>query len=223
MSLKIYFASGSPWAWRVMLALVHKGLVFDAEEIHFSKGDGKTPEFLALNPHGQVPILQDGDYTLYESGAIFAYLDRKYPEKPLFGVTAEDSGLIMQRLLEMQNHFFPLLRASVLPIMNGTYEENKEVVHTEFSKVPAELMKLENWLADQSYFYGNQVSAIDVTLYPMLALMQRLLASPPAAVLDTDNILPLSAHFPKLAAWMQRIEAMPRFDEVYPTHWKQAA
>ncbi len=220
MTLKIHYASGSPWAWRVMLGLAYKGLAFEAQEIHFSKGDSQTPEFLVLNPHGQVPVLQDGDFTLYESSAILVYLDRKYPENPLFGSSAEDNGLIWQRLLEMQNHLFPVLRGAVLPIMTGTYDENKDAVHTEYSKVPAELAKLEIWLGDKDYFFSDGISAIDITLYPMLALMQRLLASPPAEVLDSSVILPLANKYPKLAAWMQRIEAMPRFDEVYPTHWQ---
>ncbi len=223
MSLKIYFASGSPWAWRVMLALVHKGLAFDAEEIHFSKGDSQTPGYLALNPHGQVPVLKDGDYTLYESGAILAYLDRKYPENPLFGITAEDAGLIAQRMLELEHHFVPIMRAGVRPFFTGDYKDNPEAVQAELAKVPGELAKVENWFGDKDYFFGSSPSALDFTLYPPLALMQRVLGGPAGAAADTSAFLPYSSKFPRLASWMQRIEALPRFDDVYPTHWKQAA
>lgn len=222
MTLKLHYASGSPWAWRVMLALVHKGLAFDAEEIHFSKGDSQTAEYLALNPHGQVPVLQDGDFTLYESGAILAYLDRKYPEKPLFGTTADDAGLIMQRMLELEHHLVPIMRAGVRPFFTGDYENNPEAVHAELAKVAGELSKIENWLGDQDFFFGD-ISALDLTLYPPLALMQRVLGGPAGVAADTSDFLPYAEKFPGLAAWMLRVEAMPRFDDVYPTHWKQAA
>lgn len=222
MSLKIYFASGSPWAWRVMLAMVHKGLAFEAQEIHFSKGDSQTPEYLALNPHGQVPVLQDGDFTLYESGAILAYLERKYPEKPLFGTDAEEAGIIMQRMLELEHHLVPIMRAGVRPFFTGDYQKDPDAVNAELAKIPTELTKIESWLGGRDYFFAA-VSALDFTLYPPLALMQRVLGGPAGEAADTSEFLPYANKFPKLAAWMLRIEAMPRFDEVYPTHWKQAA
>lgn len=223
MSLKVYFASGSPWAWRVMLAMVHKGLEFEMEELHLSEGDNKKPEYLALNPHGQVPVLTDGDFTLYESGAILTYLERKYPSNPLFGETAEEGALIAQRMLELEHHMVPILRSGVRPFFTGEYADNKEAVLEQLAKVPGELKKLEEWLGDKEYFFGSQISAVDLTFYPAAALMQRVLGGPASAVTDTSHIIPLSASVPKIAAWMQRIEAMPGFDSVYPTHWKQAA
>ena len=87
MAIEVFWGSGSPFAWRVLLALEAKGLAYQSRLLEFSKGDSKTPEFLALNPRGQVPVLRDGGYVVYESIAILAYLERKYPEPPLFGAT----------------------------------------------------------------------------------------------------------------------------------------
>ena len=94
MTLEIYWGSGSPFAWRVLLAAELKRIPYESKLLEFSKGDLKTPEFLALNPRGKVPVIRDGDFVLAESMAILAYLDRKQPEPPLFGRTAEDAGRI---------------------------------------------------------------------------------------------------------------------------------
>lgn len=223
MALKIYFASGSPFAWRVMLAMVHKGLEFEAQEIHFSKGDNKTPEYLAMNPHGQVPVLQNDGFTLYESGAILAYLELKFPEKPLFGTDPESSAIIHQRMREVEHHFVPIMRAGVRPLFTGEYAENKETVMAELGKLPGKFEELQQWLGDKAYFSGDAPGALDFTLYPPLALIQRVLSGPAAADVDTSGILPYATVAPKLTKWMTRIEEMPGFDGVYPTHWKKAA
>src|SRR4051812_19147162 len=94
MTLQIYWGSGSPYAWRVLLAAELKRIPYESKLLEFSKGDLKTPEFLALNPRGKVPVIRDGDFVLAESMAIMAYLDRKQPEPPLFGRTAEETGRI---------------------------------------------------------------------------------------------------------------------------------
>ena len=97
MAIELYWGSGSPFAWRVMLTLEVKGLTYDSKLLEFSKGEHKTPAYLRLNPRGKVPTLKDGEFVVYESIAIMAYLDRKYPDPPLFGKTAEEAGLIWQR------------------------------------------------------------------------------------------------------------------------------
>ncbi len=58
----------------------------------FPKASARRPPTLELNPRGKVPTLKDGDFAVYESIAIMAYLDRKYTEPPLFGETPEETG-----------------------------------------------------------------------------------------------------------------------------------
>jgi glutathione S-transferase len=85
-----------------MLALEVKGLAYESKLLEFSKDEHKTPSYLKLNPRGKVPTLKDGDFVIYESVAIMAYLDRKYPDPPLFGETPEETGLICRALAEMR-------------------------------------------------------------------------------------------------------------------------
>src|SRR5256885_1622785 len=104
MTLQIYWGSGSPYAWRVLLAAELKRIPYESKLLEFSKGDLKTPAFLALNPRGKVPVIRDGDTVLAESLAIIAYLDRKYPEHPLLGRTPEETGRIWSAISTFESY-----------------------------------------------------------------------------------------------------------------------
>jgi len=221
MAREIFFISGSPFAWRAMLALQIKGLDFKATELHGSKGDNKTPEYLEMNPHGKVPVMKDGDTTVYESLAILAYLDRKYPENPLFGATPEEAALVWQRTMEFETIMPPIMRGVIRPIFSGTVDGNEAEINERIAELKVELTRYSGWLDGHDYLGGDTISAIDITLYPVAAIACRVLAAQSNAKLDLD-FMPLKDHFPAIAAWMTRVEAMPGFDAVYPPHWKAA-
>src|ERR1700730_11957696 len=105
--VEIYWISGSPFAWRVLLTAEVKGIPYEGKLLEASKGELKTPAFLAINPLGRVPAIRDGNFTLHESLAIMVYLDRKHPNPPLFGRTAEEAGRIFQCILEFISDFGP--------------------------------------------------------------------------------------------------------------------
>ena len=59
MSLTFYYGSGSPFAWKVWLALEHKAVPYEFRLLSFDRGDTKAPEFLSVNPRGRVPTIVD--------------------------------------------------------------------------------------------------------------------------------------------------------------------
>src|SRR5258705_3826401 len=67
MALTLYWGSGSPFSWRVLLALEHKGLAYESQLLHFDQQEHQSPHMLKLNPRGRVPVLKDGDYVVFES------------------------------------------------------------------------------------------------------------------------------------------------------------
>ena len=219
MALECYFMSGSPFAWRALLALQLKGLDFKATEVHGSKGDNKTPEYLAMNPHGKVPVLKDGDTTIYESLAILAYLDRKYPEIPLFGATPEESALIWQRTMEFETLMPAIVRSVIRPIFMGAVEGNETAINESIAELKTEFARYEGWLDSDDYLAGDSLSAVDISLYPTMAICARVLGAQSNDKLDLD-FFPLLDNYPRLARWMTRVEAMQGFDAVYPPHWK---
>ena len=74
MALTFYYGSGSPFAWRVWLALEHKQIAYELKVLSFDRGDTRTPEFLAINPRGRVPTIVHDGFKLWESLAILEYL-----------------------------------------------------------------------------------------------------------------------------------------------------
>src|ERR687896_1376836 len=119
MALEVYWGSGSPFAWRVLLMLEVKRLTYQSNLLEFSKGEHKASGFLKLNPRGKVPVLKDDDFVLSESLAIIAYLDKKYPEPPLFGTSPQETGLIWRAIMEMENYLLSPADKLVRPIFFG--------------------------------------------------------------------------------------------------------
>jgi len=107
MAMEVFLISGSPFVWRVLLALEIKRAAYTTRLLERSKNEHKTPDYLALNPRGKVPTLKDGDFILSESLAILAYLDRKIPEPPLFGRTPAETGRIWQAISEWTSYVEP--------------------------------------------------------------------------------------------------------------------
>ena len=107
MSINFYYGSGSPFAWRVHLALEHKALPYERTILSFANGDTRKPEFLALNPRHRVPTIVDGDFVLYESNAIVEYLDEAYPGRgaPLFPGDARRRALTRRLIMEVDDYF----------------------------------------------------------------------------------------------------------------------
>src|SRR5689334_4672649 len=95
--IKLYRVAISGHAHRVELFLSLLGLPFERVEIDLAAKAHKTPEFLAMNAFGQVPVIQDGDVTLADSNAILVYLARRYaqdadawmPTEPVAGAAVQ--------------------------------------------------------------------------------------------------------------------------------------
>ena len=106
MALGFYYGAGSPYTWRVWLALEHKQIPHELKLMSFSDGDLKKPEFRAINPRGKVPSIIDDGFVLYESAAIVEYLDQQYPAsgKPLFPGNTRDQATVRRMVCEADNY-----------------------------------------------------------------------------------------------------------------------
>lgn len=217
--IEVFWASGSPYSWRVLLALELKGVPYTSHLLSFARGDLKTPEYLALNPRGRVPTLRAGSYVVYESVAVLTWLDRRYPEPPLFGHTPEEAGTISRVISEYSAYVDPHVEALIPALYFGQLEGNEERVRHAVRAIAAELSGLDRALDRGSWITGNAVSAADLVWFPAVQTLQRAAAKPVAAPLDLD-LLPIARRWPSVAAWMKRIEDLPGYDVVYPPHWK---
>lgn len=219
MAIELYWGSGSPFAWRVMLTLEVKGLAYQSKLLEFSKGEHKTPEYLKLNPRGKVPTLKDGDFVVYESLAMMSYLDRKYPAPPLFGTTAEETALIWQTISECESYFTSAGDKVVRPMFFGKGLDKVDEIQQAAESIRQELKVLDSRLSNRAWLVGEKISAADIAIYPMIQLILRA-ASKEAAQPFNLNWSPLAQFYPNLAQWAGRIEALPNYQRTYPPHWR---
>jgi glutathione S-transferase len=224
MAIDLYWGSGSPNSWRVMLALEHKRLDYVGHLLQLSRQDQKAPPMLAMNPRGRVPVLKDGDYVVFESLAVLYYLDLKYPEPPIFGRTPEEAAVIMRVICEFQayteEHLMKICR--VLggggPVPAHQRDELTDAMHV----VAREARTIEQRLSKSDWIVGESYSAVDMVIFPAIQLLRRALDRPGGRELSS-RFLPIAANYPALGRWLARIEALPGYDRTYPPHWREHA
>lgn len=221
-NLEVYWGSGSQPSWRVLLALEIKKVPYESKLLSFSQGEHKTPEFLAMNPRHKVPTIKHGDFSLYESLAILSYLDRKFPEPPLFGRTPEEAGLVARFVAEFSNYLEPIMHERVVrPLFFGKAktEEQAKALREAIPALHEELARWEAAVEDRDWLVGAHISAADVVAFPTFKALERAAQKPDAAGFELA-VDPLSQHYPALAEWVARIEALPGYDRTFPPHWR---
>lgn len=224
MALTLYWGSGSPYSWRVLLALEHKRLAYESQLLHFDKQEHQSPPMLKMNPRGRLPVLKDGDYVVFESVAVLYYLDVKYPDIPIFGSSPEEAGVIMRVICEFQNYAEP----SLSKIVNAMFGEDEAHTHSfeELSDamhvIGREARTIEGRLSKELWIVGANYSAADMVIFPWIQLLRRALDQGAAAELGR-RFLPMETHYPALARWISRIEALPGYGRSYPPHWRDRA
>ncbi|MFO1323825.1 MAG: glutathione S-transferase family protein [Burkholderiales bacterium] len=213
MSIRLYYGSGSPYAWRVQLALEHKALAYERTVLSFAAGDTRKPEFVALNPRHRVPVIVDGDFVLYESNAIVEYLDEAYPGRgaPLFPGDVRRRALVRRLNLEVDNYF----DKAIDPITDEAFAKKPE--ERDAARLAAGIDATKEDLAlfaraMQGDFLAGPLSAADYALYPLVAFLDRCALKLPG--FDPAALLP-----PPIAAWKKRVEALPYFEGTIPPHW----
>lgn len=213
MSLTLHYGSGSPYAWKIWLALEHKQLPYELRLLSFDRGDLRTPEFLAINPRARVPALTDGDLNLWESSAILEYLEDAYPERPLLPRDARARARVRRITAEADTYLYPLVR----PMFQGTLykpaaDRDPVAIAAAQDTFLAELERFAGYLRGE-WFGDDHLSFADVTIYPQLRLAQRIEERLPE--------FPLVHRFPPaLLAFMRRVAALPYHDRTLPPHWK---
>jgi glutathione S-transferase len=177
--------------------------------LSFDAGEHKRPEFLALNPRGRVPVLVDGSFALYESAAIVEYLDEIKPGEPrLFAADPRPRAVQRRLVRESDQYVAPALQQLTLALRDAAGDEKIAAAVAELQREFA----LSETAVVGDYLTGA-LSAADITLYPQVALAQRILTRAKGAV-------PAGLLGPKLTAWARRMEALPATRKTWPPHWK---
>ncbi|HEX4025490.1 MAG TPA: glutathione S-transferase family protein [Steroidobacteraceae bacterium] len=219
MGIDFYWSSGSPCCARVALALAYKGLDYHSHLLQLQLQEHKSPQLLALNFRGRLPVLRDGDYVVFESLAILYYLERKYPEPAIFGRDAQEAGVIMRVICEYQAYAEPPLKQITQALLEqhqrGVGEQLAEAMH----RVAGEARTIEQRLAHSDWVVGESFSAADMMIYPDIRLLLHALQRPEGHELAA-RFLPLQINYPAIGRWLERVAALPGHARSWPADWR---
>jgi glutathione S-transferase len=219
MAIDFYWGSGSPACWRVALALEFKGLAYQSHLLHFDRQEHQSPQMLAMNFRGKLPVLRDDDYVVFESLAILYYLDQKYPQPPIFGRNAQEAGVIMRVICEYQSYAEPPLKQIVAALLERPEPVTGDEITEAMHRVAGEARTIEMRLARSDWVVGESFSAADMMIYPDIRLLLRALARPHAHEL-AGRFLPMEINYPAIGRWLERVAALPGHERTWPPHWR---
>lgn len=192
-TIHLYQFPLSGHAHRVKLFLSLLRLPFEETLVDLTKGAHKRPEFLALNPFGQVPVIQDGDVTLADSNAILTYLALRYDESGRWLPRDPVGAAKVQRWLSV----------AAGPLVNGPGDARVNVLFgrpqdERCAQIAAQLFqRLDAHLATSPYLAAEHPTIADIALYTYTS------HAPEGGV----SLEP----YPQLRAWLARIEALPGY------------
>lgn len=215
---ELYWISGSPPAWRVMLALTLKGVLFVSRRLDHGRGENRTPAYLALNPKGQVPTLVHDGLVVRESIAILAYLDRACSKRPVFGDSAAAAAAIWQDVMLFEGDLRPAVTTIAQTLLGNRVAERAEALNAAIESADAQFAALSARLAGAPYLNETTPMAADIWLYPALGWIGR------GMVKTRDPVPPVLAKWrerhPALAEWQDRLAALPGVEATTPPHWR---
>ncbi|XP_008789932.1 glutathione S-transferase 3 [Phoenix dactylifera] len=210
MGLKVYGLPLSTNTVRVVAALNEKGLEYELVPIDLRTGAHKQPSFLALNPFGQIPVLEDEDIVLFESRAINRYIVSKCketgPDLLRSGAGAKETAALEVWLEVESQHFGPpiadlVFEILIKPLFGGATDPATVEKHAE--KLGKVLDVYEAHLSKNKYLAGGEFTLADLNHMPYTHYLMKT----PKADLVTAR--------PHVLAWWQEVSARPA--------WKKTA
>jgi len=212
MTVTLHYGSGSPYAWRVWLALEHKGIPYEIKTLSFAAEDHKAPEFLKLNPRHRVPVIVDDGFVLYESSAILEYLEEKWRDTPRLFSADVRRRAVQRRMVREADQYFAEKMGQLAEALLVTPQEqwSEDRIAGIWADIEDELAAWEKMIAGD--YLAGPLSAVDFTLYPMVALTLRI------AKRKSGLVTPAFTG-PGIRAWMDRMETLPSVRKTWPPHW----
>ena len=211
MNLALYFAPGAcAFVPHVGLEAIRAatGTSFEPRLIKLHKGEHQTPEYLAINPNGQVPVLLVDGKPLSQIVAICDFLDRSFPQAGMFPTDAWARAQAMSQLVWMNNTAHPtfthVYRASSFAESDAAQAEVRRIAAARYR---AQLERIQTWVADASpYWFGARITFHDAYAFTLLrwggfagidprslpayhAYVERVMAAVPvAAALERERV-----------------------------------
>jgi glutathione S-transferase len=185
----------------VLATLEEKGAPYRLAPV--PQGTLQSPQHLARHPFGRVPVLQHGDFRLYETQAILRYLDRVLPQRPLTPADARRAARMDQVMNINDWYLFHgvgnviIFQRVIAPQLMGRVPDEAAIAEA-MPKARTVFAELSRLLGGQSYFAGDALSLADLLAAPAVAFFTM-----------TPEWAELGGPHANLAAWVERMEARP--------------
>ncbi len=191
--IRLYRHVISGHAHRVELLLSLLGLPFEAIDVDLAAGAHKQPEFLNINPFGQVPAIDDSGVTIADSNAILVYLAMKYADSSWFPSNPEGAARVQRWLSVAAGQIANgPAAARLVNILGAKLDKDRA------QQIADNLFKLmETHLARQQFLVGNAPTIADVACYSYIS------HAPEGDI----SLQP----YPQIRAWLTQIERLPGF------------
>ncbi len=203
MTLIVHGGTPSPFARKVRVAILEKGLAFENKDlVPFPK----TPELLAMHPLGKIPVLEHDGTIVPDSSVICAYLERIHPEPRLYPEDLKDYA----RSLFLEEYADTRLAETIGPVLFERFikpnffkqETDTERVREALeNQIPPAFDWLEEQLGDGETLVGSRLTIADVAVGSQL---QSLVFAQEA--IDESR-------WPKLARYASKLHARPSFEK----------
>jgi maleylacetoacetate isomerase len=207
--MKLYHFFRSSASYRVRIALNLKGIEYQAVAVDLRPQvhGQRSPEFLALNPQGLVPVLIDGAHTLTQSLAIIEYLEETHPQPPLLPRDPLARAGIRALALEIACEMAPLNNSGVLEHLRGALHMDDDAVNAWYAQWIARGFRaleqqVKNTGGEGRYMFGSAVTLADVLLVPQMYNARRFHCD--------------LAPYPQLRAIAAHLETLPAFARAAP-------
>ena len=172
--MKFYDCTTAPSPRRVRILMAEKGIELDTIQVDLMKAEQLTPEFLKINPLGQVPVLELDDGTrISQVMAICRYLEEIYPDNPLFGRDPVERAKVESINDQLQANGMVAVMEAFRNATPGFVNRALPGPHN-YAQIPAlserGMLRLDDFfsdfdahLADNQYMVGDYFSVADIT------------------------------------------------------------
>jgi glutathione S-transferase len=192
--IRLYRSPLSGHAHRVELLAALLKLPVALVDVDLRSGAHKAPDFLAKNPFGQVPVIEDGDVTIADSTAILVYLALRYDPSGRWLPREPIAAAAVQRWLSVASG--ELANGPNLARLVVKLGAKHDLARAQ-AIAAALLAKLDAHLASRTFLAGGAATIADVAMYSYTALAP-------------EGGVPLDP-YPHVRAWLARVEALPGF------------
>ncbi len=209
--LALYTTVVSSNARKVLAAAIALELKAEIHDVNVYQGEGRTPEYLAINPFGKVPTLVDGDFVLFESNAILQYLSEAHGQNRLWASDAKGRADVARWLFWESAHWQPAWTTVMTPFVGhgvrpDLFPKPDEDPDWDDVVLAKDLAFLDGHLEGRSWLVDERLTLADLSVAAMMTYA-RICHFP------FDK-------YPSIAAWYGRVEALDAWKHTTCPLWE---